>query len=342
MYANNEHTGLSPESVDFTARNRVLDKPGEHSKNSKHPHIHSEVSELDDAFFGQTRIEDYFNLPTHVQKDSHAHTVTGFGTALGTLNGENSNPNGRTSSRSPIEAELAAESADYAWSDLAKSKYTLFAEDGQNILQPELLESLYYLRYFADQDSPEERLYQTWGAKIFNAFKEHSSTKHGYSSIDVDTGAKKNSQESFFMAETLKYSYLLFASREALDLDRFVFTTEAHPLPRRIPGNEMFFPLEDGHYANFERSSGFGNGESENLGAGEGEENLNVAGLARAQMAGRAQIAAVNADGSVGEEDAGGSAVRNADDARIGDEAQEREENAEWPRGSARRRSRNL
>lgn len=38
--------------------------------------------------------------------------------------------------------------------------------------------------------------------------------------------------ESFFLGETLKYLYLLFSDDvELLDLDKFVFNTEAHPLP---------------------------------------------------------------------------------------------------------------
>ena len=36
---------------------------------------------------------------------------------------------------------------------------------------------------------------------------------------------------SFFLAETLKYLYLLFEPR-ALNLDGVVFNTEAHPLRR--------------------------------------------------------------------------------------------------------------
>jgi len=36
--------------------------------------------------------------------------------------------------------------------------------------------------------------------------------------------------ESYFLAETLKYLYLLFAPRETLDLNKVVFNTEAHPL----------------------------------------------------------------------------------------------------------------
>ena len=39
---------------------------------------------------------------------------------------------------------------------------------------------------------------------------------------------------SFFLAETLKYLYLLFSPKTLLPLHRFVFTTEAHPL-RIIP-----------------------------------------------------------------------------------------------------------
>ena len=36
---------------------------------------------------------------------------------------------------------------------------------------------------------------------------------------------------SYFLAETLKYSYLLCLDKDPVPLDRFVFNTEAHPLP---------------------------------------------------------------------------------------------------------------
>jgi hypothetical protein len=38
--------------------------------------------------------------------------------------------------------------------------------------------------------------------------------------------------ESFFLAETLKYLYLLFAQPDALDLTKVVFNTEAHPITK--------------------------------------------------------------------------------------------------------------
>jgi hypothetical protein len=37
--------------------------------------------------------------------------------------------------------------------------------------------------------------------------------------------------QSFFLAETLKYLWLLFSPSDVLPLDEFVLNTEAHPLP---------------------------------------------------------------------------------------------------------------
>ncbi|CAD6200111.1 unnamed protein product, partial [Caenorhabditis auriculariae] len=38
-------------------------------------------------------------------------------------------------------------------------------------------------------------------------------------------------QQSFFLAETLKYAYLAFADDSLLSLNYWIFNTEAHPLP---------------------------------------------------------------------------------------------------------------
>ena len=38
--------------------------------------------------------------------------------------------------------------------------------------------------------------------------------------------------ESFVLAETFKYFYLLFAPSGTLDFEKVVFNTEAHPLRR--------------------------------------------------------------------------------------------------------------
>ncbi len=39
--------------------------------------------------------------------------------------------------------------------------------------------------------------------------------------------------ESFWLAETLKYFYLLYSTPDVISLDEWVFNTEAHPF--RVP-----------------------------------------------------------------------------------------------------------
>jgi mannosyl-oligosaccharide alpha-1,2-mannosidase len=46
----------------------------------------------------------------------------------------------------------------------------------------------------------------------------------------VKTGTKDDMMQSFFLAETLKYLYLLFSPPSFISLDEWVFNTEAHPL----------------------------------------------------------------------------------------------------------------
>lgn len=95
-----------------------------------------------------------------------------------------------------------------------------------NILRPETIESLFYLWRFTGN-----KTYQEWGWNIFRAFENNSRTDTGYSGLkDVSRGDKDNMMQSFFLAETLKYLYLLFSPPSFISLDEWVFNTEAHPL----------------------------------------------------------------------------------------------------------------
>jgi mannosyl-oligosaccharide alpha-1,2-mannosidase len=42
----------------------------------------------------------------------------------------------------------------------------------------------------------------------------------------------EDKMESFWLAETLKYFYLIFSPSDMVDLDEWVFNTEAHPFRR--------------------------------------------------------------------------------------------------------------
>ena len=65
----------------------------------------------------------------------------------------------------------------------------------------------------------------------------------GYSGIN-DVGAvppvQNNKMETFWLAETLKYLYLLFSPDSSIPLGEYVFNTEAHPL--RIPAATVAAP----------------------------------------------------------------------------------------------------
>ncbi|KAK9757135.1 hypothetical protein RND81_01G142700 [Saponaria officinalis] len=102
----------------------------------------------------------------------------------------------------------------------------MFVGTSWNILRPETVESLFYLWRLTGN-----KTYQEWGWNIFQAFEKNSRIESGYVGLkDVNSGAKDNMMQSFFLAETLKYLYLLFSPASVLPLDEWVFNTEAHPL----------------------------------------------------------------------------------------------------------------
>ena len=62
----------------------------------------------------------------------------------------------------------------------------------------------------------------------------HCRSPSGFSGLrDVYAASpvQDDVQQSYFLAETLKYLYLIFCDDTVFPLDRWVFNTEAHPLP---------------------------------------------------------------------------------------------------------------
>ncbi|KAK2462665.1 hypothetical protein APHAL10511_005398 [Amanita phalloides] len=97
------------------------------------------------------------------------------------------------------------------------------------LLRPETVESLFYLWKATGDDRWRER-----GWEIFQAIEEWCKANYGYAtvnSVDIEPFGKDNDMPSWFLAETLKYLYLLFDDTNSIPLDRWVFNTEAHPLP---------------------------------------------------------------------------------------------------------------
>jgi hypothetical protein len=95
-------------------------------------------------------------------------------------------------------------------------------------LRPEIIESTWYL-YRLTGDAR----YRSMGKELFEDFVRDCRTDAGYAALkSVVTKEKADDMESFVLAETFKYFYLLFAPPSTLDLDNEVLNTEAHPLRR--------------------------------------------------------------------------------------------------------------
>ena len=83
-------------------------------------------------------------------------------------------------------------------------------------------------------------MYQDWGWEIFEQgierhYRVDGPEGQGYVGLEDATAPLEllyphDRMESFFLAETLKYLYLLFSPGDVLPLDRWVFNTEAHPM----------------------------------------------------------------------------------------------------------------
>jgi ER degradation enhancer, mannosidase alpha-like 2 len=95
-------------------------------------------------------------------------------------------------------------------------------------LRPEIIESAFYLHYFTNDPR-----YLQMGNTFFDDLVKYCRTPVAYAALkDVRTKQQADDMESFFLAETLKYLYLIYAPHDTVDLSRAVFNTEAHPLQK--------------------------------------------------------------------------------------------------------------
>ncbi|KJH50455.1 glycosyl hydrolase family 47 [Dictyocaulus viviparus] len=107
----------------------------------------------------------------------------------------------------------------------ARSKY------GENsyFLRPEVIEGYFYLWRLTGNSK-----YRDWTWDAIVSIDKYCRVKGGFSGLndvnDLRSG-HDDVQQSFFLAETLKYAYLTFSENSVIPLDQWVFNTEAHPLP---------------------------------------------------------------------------------------------------------------
>ncbi len=94
------------------------------------------------------------------------------------------------------------------------------------VLRPEALESVYYL-YRITGDAR----WRDMGRVMVDSLLHYTRSETGFTALrSVVTKERRDQMQSFFLAETLKYAFLLFAPPATLDFNAVVFNTEAHPL----------------------------------------------------------------------------------------------------------------
>eukprot|EP00536_Pseudo-nitzschia_multiseries_P015327 jgi/Psemu1/246753/estExt_Genewise1.C_8580005 len=97
------------------------------------------------------------------------------------------------------------------------------------LLRPETVESFFVLYQLTG-----DPVYREWGWEVFQSIEKYCKAEGGYGSLpdvrQID-GGPKDEMESFFLAETIKYLYLLFDPDTEIDiLNKHVINTEAHPM----------------------------------------------------------------------------------------------------------------
>lgn len=113
------------------------------------------------------------------------------------------------------------------------SCWTYITEHPHNyILRPETFETL-YLTYRLTKNEK----YRDYGKRMMDAIVKHCRVPTGGYAPARDPRQEHPSQggvmHSFFIAETMKYAFLLFSDDDQHNLGDWVFNTEAHPLRRR-------------------------------------------------------------------------------------------------------------
>ncbi|KAI7575250.1 hypothetical protein KC343_g22734, partial [Hortaea werneckii] len=135
-----------------------------------------------------------------------------------------------------------AEDVDSVIAEKRLQKGSTEIGDRRYILRPEAIESVFLLYRMTG-----EQKYQDAAWDMFTAITNASETRLANAAMSDITltreqlaqtsagNTQMDSMESFWMAETLKYFYLVFSEPDVVNLDEWVFNTEAHPFRRLLP-----------------------------------------------------------------------------------------------------------
>ena len=118
-----------------------------------------------------------------------------------------------------IPAEINRHRLERGFTAYADTRYTL---------RPEAIEAVFYMYRVTGEGRWMER-----GWEMFERIVKVTRTGLAHTAVGdvtrVEDPGGMDRMESYWLAETLKYFFLLFSEPETLSLDEWVFNTEAHP-----------------------------------------------------------------------------------------------------------------
>lgn len=109
-------------------------------------------------------------------------------------------------------------------------------------LRPEISESLYVMHQLSGNETYREMAWE-----LFQGIERNCKAGVAFGVYpDVrEAGLEpEDCMESFFLAETLKYLYLIFSDQQEVTLESHVYNTEAHPIPQQSAAGAMKGRLE--------------------------------------------------------------------------------------------------
>jgi len=96
-------------------------------------------------------------------------------------------------------------------------------------LNPEIIESAFYLYHFTGKE-----IYRDMAKKYWDDIKTHCRTDVAFTATEnVETKEKRDYMATYFLAETLKYFYLVFLDNPDVNPTDYVFSTEAHNFKKK-------------------------------------------------------------------------------------------------------------
>ncbi|KAM0264122.1 hypothetical protein ACHAQJ_000867 [Trichoderma viride] len=103
------------------------------------------------------------------------------------------------------------------------------AKDPRYLLRPEAIESVFYAYRITGRKEFQDAAWD-----MFTAIAKATKTEYANAAVldvtvETEEPPQEDYMESFWLAETLKYFYLMFTTPDIISLDDYVLNTEAHP-----------------------------------------------------------------------------------------------------------------